>query len=63
MIEVIVERWTQRTGGTEFRWSVWRDGARVQMGGPHPSADVCEREADEFCRLALGRPADAIERL
>jgi hypothetical protein len=32
MIEIMIERWTNAEGETDFRWSVWRDGFRIQMG-------------------------------
>jgi hypothetical protein len=62
-IEVIVERWVNLDKSTDFRWSIWRDGTRVQMGGPHPSAEASEQEARAFCRKSLGRDPDHVERL
>jgi len=62
-IEVIVERWSNPDRSTDYRWSVWRGGSRVQMGGPHVSAAASEREAIEFCRKSFQRPPDRIERL
>jgi hypothetical protein len=62
-LEVIVERWTNLDQSTEFRWSVWRGGTRVQMGGPHDSAEASEREAVAFCRQRFDRGPDRVERL
>ena len=62
-IEVIIERWGNPDKSVEYRWSVWRGGTRVQMGGPHSSADASETEAVEFCRKRFDRSPERIERL
>jgi hypothetical protein len=62
-IEVIIERWTNLDKSVEYRWSVWHRGTRVQMGGPHPSAEASERDAVEFCRKRFERAPERIERL
>jgi len=62
-IDVIIERWGNANKSTDFRWSIWRDGARVQMGGPHPTAEASEQDAIVYCRKSLGREPDRIERL
>jgi hypothetical protein len=62
-LEVIVERWSNPDKSTDYRWSVWRGGQRVQMGGPHASADDSERDATEFCRKSFKRTPDRIEHL
>ncbi|MGH6931428.1 MAG: hypothetical protein ACREEE_03230 [Dongiaceae bacterium] len=63
MIEVIIERWTSLSKNTDFRWSVWRDGSRIQMGGPHGSCDESESEALAYCKTSLRRDPDRVERL
>ncbi len=64
MIGIIIERWTNAGGATDFRWSVWRDGHRIQMGpNVHSSAEAGEREALEFCRRGLGCEPDKLTRL
>ena len=63
MIEVIIERWTSLAKSTDFRWSVWQDGSRIQMGGPHRSLEESEGEALAYCRTSLGRKPDRVERL
>ena len=63
MLEVIIERWTARDGAVDFRWSLWRDGRRIQMGGPHSSGELSEASALEFCRKTLDCPPDRITRL
>ena len=61
MIEIVIERWTNAEGETDFRWSVWGDGHRIQMGeNAHSRADDCEAEAVEFCWRKLGRKPDCV---
>ncbi len=63
MIEVVLERWTGADGTTEYRWSVWQDGHRIEMGGrAFTDADDCETEA-EFYVKALGKKSDKVTRL
>ena len=61
-VEVMIERWTI-AGATDYRWSVWRDGKRLAMGGPHPSFEASEADARAACRKALGREPDRVTRL
>lgn len=63
MIKIIIERWQYPDGRTDHLWSVWQDGKRIGMGGPHGSAEAAEAEAETACRQALGRAADRVERL
>ena len=63
VIEVIIERWTQRDGTIDYLWSIWRDGKRAAMGEPRRSADAAESEALESCRRSLHREPDRITRL
>jgi hypothetical protein len=63
MLELIVERWTGRDGNTDFLWSLWHDGRRVRMGGPHLDAGDCEKEALQACETELGMKPDRITRL
>ena len=64
MIEVMIERWTGPGGDVKFRWSVWRDGHRVQMGQePYPTTEASEADAREFCVHGLGREPDRVTRL
>jgi hypothetical protein len=62
-IEIIIECWTNPSGHTDFLWSIWRLGRRLQMGGAHPSADAAEAEARKVCVQRLGREAEKITRL
>lgn len=62
MIEVIIERWSG-PDGVSFRWSVWQDGRRVEMGGPHADADASEAAARAWCDERLKRPPDRVTRL
>ena len=64
MIEVFLEHWTRLDGATEYHWSVWRDGYRIEMGGKaFTDADDCETEALDFCVKALGKKPDKVTRL
>ena len=63
MIEVIVERWSQRDGRVDFMWSLWQDGKRAAMSQPYKSAEAAEIEALEICRRVLKREPDRITRL
>ncbi len=64
MIEIVIERWTNAEGETDFRWSVWGEGHRIQMGeNAHSSTDDCEVEAVEFCWRKLGRKPERVTRL
>ncbi len=64
MIEIVIERWTNTQGNTYFRWSVWSDRSRIEMGqNTHSDADDCEAEAVEFCWRALGQKPGQITRL
>ncbi len=64
MIEIVIERWTNAEGQTDFRWSVWSDGHRIQMGpSPYSTAEDCEAQALEFCWRDLGHKPDKVTRL
>lgn len=63
MVEIIIERWIAAAGGTDFLWSVWRDGKRVEMGGAHDNAEASEAAARGYCREILGMEPDRVSRL
>lgn len=63
MLELIIERWTQPVSGTSFRWSLWQDGKRVQMGGPHKTAAISEHDGLADCQEQFGRAPDRITHL
>ena len=64
MIEIVIERWTNAEGETDFRWSVWSEGRRIQMGeNVHSHADDCEAQAVEFCWRKLGHQPDKVTRM
>ena len=63
MLEVIIERWLNPDGSTDFMWSVWQDGARIQMSGTHPTSDAAEAEAFEFCTETMNSTPDRVTRL
>ena len=64
MIEAYIERWSSYQGATAYRWSIWRDGRRIHMGGTeHGAAEGAEAEARAFCEQSLGQPPDQVTRL
>ena len=63
MTELIIERWTNLNQSIDYRWSVWVDGRRVQMGGPHETADESEREGRAYCQKSLARELGRVTRL
>ncbi len=63
MIELIVERWSGFDGSVDYHWSVWQDGKRVQMGGPHADAEASEADALSFCDKTLRARPDRTTRL
>jgi hypothetical protein len=64
MIEIVIERWTNAEGETDFHWSVWGEGHRIQSAGKtHSNADDCEVAALDFCWRELGRKPDKVTRL
>ncbi len=63
MLEIMIERWTALDGTVDYRWSVWRDGRRVQMGGPQDTPDESEAAARKFCSEELGCAPDRVTRL
>ena len=62
MIELILERWID-PGGTTFRWSVWRGGMRLGMGGPHADLQASEAEARSWCEKTVGQAPDRVTTL
>ena len=60
MIEVIIERWSQRDGSTDWLWSIWQDGERRHMGGAQPDAETAEMEARAACQQFFGKSPDDI---
>ena len=63
MLEIVIERWQGLDGTVAYRWSLWGDGKRLQMGGPHGDPDSSIAAAQAFCRDQLGREADRVTRL
>jgi hypothetical protein len=63
MVEVMIEQWKNRDGSVDFLWSVWHEGARVQMGGSHKTAAEARDAALAFCRTRMGITPDAVTEL
>mgnify|MGYP003625306854 FL=1 len=60
MIELMIERWSQRDGSVDWLWSIWQDGDRKHMGTAHPDADSAEMDARAACHRIFGRPPDDV---
>ena len=63
MLELMIERWSDPSEGDSFRWSVWEDGKRIAMGGPHDTAAESEADALGLLQRRLGRRPDRVTRL
>lgn len=63
MLELMIETWSNPQSGTVYRWSLWIDGKRVAMGGPHATVNEAEVEAIKLCAARIGRPPDRITRI
>jgi len=62
-LEIVIETWRGLDGTVDYRWSVWSEGRRLQMGGAFPDPQLCEENAQAYCEGALGRRADRVTRL
>jgi len=61
LIEIVIERSTNAEGESTYRWSVWNDDQRIEMGRTtHFSASECENSAVEYCWRALGFKPDRV---
>ena len=60
MIQIIVERWSQRDGSVDWLWSIWQAGERKHMGGALKDAESAEMEARAVCHQYLGQPPDDV---
>jgi len=63
VVEVIIERWDNADGSTNYLWSAWSEGRRIHMGGQFDSAEAAEVEANLFCRRSFGADPDRTRRL
>jgi hypothetical protein len=63
MLELMIEAWVNPGVAPAYRWSLWAEGKRVAMGGPHNAAGESETEALEYCTRRLKRQPDRISRL
>jgi len=63
MLEIIIERWSNRDASVDYLWSVWLDGQRREMGGPLQDAAAAEAAAREYCRDQLARKPDRVTHL
>ncbi len=62
-MEIIIERWIGPGGATDFLWSLWDGGQRLQMGGRFESAEAAEAAARAYCRESRGREPDRVRSL
>ena len=60
MIQIIVERWSQRDGSVDWLRSIWQDGERKQMGGAHDDAGSAKMEARAACQQSFGQLPDDV---
>lgn len=60
MIEIMIERWSQRDGSVDWHWSIWRDGVRRHMGQAHASAEEAEMDARAACQRLMGSAPDTV---
>jgi hypothetical protein len=60
MIQIIVERWSQRDGSVDWLWSIWQAGERKHMGGALKDAESAEMAARAACHQYLGQPPDDV---
>lgn len=58
-VEVMIECWSGPEGA-DYLWSVWSEGARLDMGGPEDSAEAAEAAARAYCRSRYGAEPDAV---
>ena len=63
MLEIVIERWQELGRQVAYRWSLWADGGRVRMGGPHDDPQASLAQAQAFCRRQFGREADRVTQL
>ncbi len=63
MVEVMIEKWSNRDGSADYFWSAWQNGRRIRMGGPHDSVEGAEEQGVGFCLRGLGARPDAVTRL
>ncbi len=63
MLDVMIEQWKNLNGSTDYLWSVWREGQRIEMGGAHDTADAAEEAAIAFCNRKFGTEPVDITRL
>ena len=62
-MEIIIERWVEPGGATDYLWSVWDAGRRLQMGGRFDSAEAAEAAARAYCLEAKGREPERVRLL
>lgn len=62
-LELMLETWSTPRTGTVYRWSLWADGVRLAMGGPHETLKGAEAEALAHCDDSLKRRPDRVTRL
>ena len=60
MIKVMIERWSQRDGSTNWLWSIWQDGERKHMGEAQADAESAEMEARAACQQMFGKSPDDV---
>ena len=59
----MIEQWSSRDGTTDYIWSLWQNGKRVQIGNRHKTPEAAESEARHFCRQAMRQEPDRVTHL
>ena len=63
MIELVIERWRDFTGKTDYLWSLWQGEERLGLQGPFDSPDTAEKNGCAYVQDKMGRIPDQITRL
>ena len=63
MLDVMIECWNNADGSSDYHWSVWQDGRRLEMGGRFERAEDAESAARAHCQAAFGRQPDRVRQL
>jgi hypothetical protein len=63
MVELIIEKWLNLDGSSQFLWSVWRDGKRIGMSRPQEKSEDAERQGLDWCLRSTGSRPDRVTRL
>ena len=63
MLDVMIECWNNTDGSSDYLWSVWQDGRRLEMGGHFDGKEEAEAAARAYCQATFGRQPDRVRQL